>query len=135
MSGMTPGVSSAASLSAQGATAAGATAPRLAPNGPTGNGNATESAPGSDTAAGVDSTSTKPNATLTHCEQCGAEFLSKTGRGRFCGPYCRRRAWLARNPEKAVELAERDRARLRAHVIARGGVWVERAKVNAWNVK
>jgi hypothetical protein len=129
MSGMTADAPTVASALAQGATADGATAPRLAPNVPTGNGNATESVPGSNAAVGVDSTSTKPNATLTRCEQCGAEFLSKTGRGRFCGPYCRRRAWLARNPERAAELAERDRARLRAHVIARGGVWVERAGV------
>ncbi len=70
-------------------------------------------------------TKTQPNATPTRCEQCGVEFLPKTARGRFCSPYCRRRAWLARNPEKAAELAERDRARLRAHVLALGGVWVE----------
>ncbi len=61
------------------------------------------------------------------CEQCGVEFLPKSRLARFCSPYCRRRAWLARNPEKAAVLAERDRARLRAHVLALGGVWVERA--------
>ncbi len=70
-------------------------------------------------------TKTQPNATLTQCEHCGRDFLPKTRRSRFCSPYCRRRAWLARNPEKAAELAERDRARLRAHVLALGGVWVE----------
>lgn len=128
MSGMTPGVNNAASALAQGATAAGATVPPLAPSGPIGNGNATENAPRSSAAVGVDSTSTKPNTTPTRCEQCGAEFLPKTRRGRFCSAYCRRRAWLERNPEKAAELAERDRARLKAAVIARGGVWVERMK-------
>ena len=125
MSGMTPGAPIAANESAQSATAAGSTAMPLAPNEPTGNGNEIKSAPRSNAAGGVDPTSTKPNATLTHCEQCGVEFLPKTARGRFCSPYCRRRAWLARNPEKAAELAERDRARLRAHVLALGGVWVE----------
>jgi hypothetical protein len=127
MSGMTPDAPTVANESAQGATAAGSTATRLAPNAPIANANANETAPESNAAGGVDSTSTKPNATLTRCEQCGVEFTPKTRRGRFCSPYCRRRAWLARNPEKAAELAERDRARLRAHVVARGGVWVERA--------
>ena len=129
MSGMTPDapIAVAANESAQGATAAGSTAMPPAPNAPTGSGNESESAPRSNAAGSVDPTSTKPNATLTHCEQCGVEFLPKTARGRFCSPYCRRRAWLARNPEKAAELAERDKARLRAHVIALGGVWVDRA--------
>ena len=86
----------------------------------------TRSAVAEATAGGVDSTGTEPNATLKRCEQCGVEFTPKSRLARFCGPYCRRRAWLARNPKKAAELAERDRARLRAHVIALGGVWVER---------
>ena len=126
MNGMTPGAPTVANESAQGATAGGNTAPRPAPSEPIANGNANGTAPESNAAGGVDSTSTKPNATVTRCEQCGVEFLPKSRLARFCSPYCRRRAWLARNPEKAAVLAERDRARLRAHVVARGGVWVER---------
>ena len=122
-----PTVTIAANVSAQGATAGGNTAPRPAPSEPIANGNANGTAPESNAAGGVDSTSTKPNATVTRCEQCGVEFLPKSRLARFCSPYCRRRAWLARNPEKAAVLAERDRARLRAHVLALGGVWVERA--------
>ena len=68
----------------------------------------------------------KTKSILTQCEQCGRDFQPKTRRGRFCCAYCRRRAWLARNPERAAELAERDRARLKAVVLAHGGVWVER---------
>ena len=59
------------------------------------------------------------------CEQCGAAFVARRPWGRFCSSYCRRLAWLGRNPEKAAELAERDRARLRAHVIGNGGTWEE----------
>jgi hypothetical protein len=38
-------------------------------------------------------------------------------------------AWLGRNPEKAAELAERDRVRLKAHIIGNDGEWVEREEV------
>ncbi len=58
------------------------------------------------------------------CEHCGSAFVARRPWGRFCSAYCRRVAWLARNPERAVELAERDRARLRAHIIGNGGEWV-----------
>jgi hypothetical protein len=63
------------------------------------------------------------------CEQCGRGFTPRRRWGRFCSAYCRRVAWLGRNPERAAELAERDRARLRAHVIGNDGEWVEGAKV------
>lgn len=126
MSAMTPAAPIAASGSAQGATGDDDTATRPVPSAPTGNGSAMESAPRPSPAGSVDSATTKLNTTLTQCEQCGRDFAPKTSRGRFCCAYCRRRAWLARNPEKAVELAERDRARLKACVLAHGGVWVER---------
>ena len=58
------------------------------------------------------------------CEHCGSVFVARRPWGRFCSSYCRRLAWLGRNPERAAELAERDRARLRAHVIGNGGEWV-----------
>ncbi len=60
------------------------------------------------------------------CEQCGAVFVARRPWGRFCSSYCRRLAWLDRNPERAAELAERDRARLKAHIIGNDGEWVER---------
>ncbi len=60
-----------------------------------------------------------------HCEQCGAAFVARRPWARFCSVYCRRLAWLGRNPERAVELAEHDRARLRAHVIGNGREWVD----------
>ena len=63
------------------------------------------------------------------CEQCGSAFVARRPWGRFCSAYCRRVAWLGRNPERAAELAERDRARLRAHIIGNEGEWVEGAKV------
>lgn len=66
------------------------------------------------------------SADKTHCEQCGAAFVARRPWGRFCSSYCRRLAWLGRNPEKAAELAERDRARLKAHIIGNDGEWVER---------
>jgi len=59
-----------------------------------------------------------------HCEQCGSAFGARRPWARFCSAYCRRLAWLGRNPERAAELAERDRARLRVHVIGKGGEWV-----------
>ncbi len=73
---------------------------------------------------------TKRIATVTECEHCGSEFIPRRPHGRFCGAYCRRLAWLDRNPEKAAELAERDKARLRAHILQRGGEWVDRSVVN-----
>lgn len=86
----------------------------------TGNANASEPGPS------VASSSTKPNATVTNCEQCGAAFTPRRPHGRFCSSYCRRLAWLGRNPERAAELAARDRQRLREHIIGCGGEWVDR---------
>ena len=59
------------------------------------------------------------------CEQCGAAFVARRPWARFCSAYCRRVAWLDRNPERAAELAERDKARLRAHIIGNDGEWVD----------
>jgi len=127
--GMTFNASTAASVSAQGAMEPAVTVTPPAPNGHTGNVNAKGSTPKPNAAGGVDSASTKPNATLTHCEQCGREFVAHRPWARFCNAYCRRRAWLDRNPERAAELHERDIARLREHVIGNGGEWVEGGKV------
>jgi len=71
------------------------------------------------------SANTKRFMTVTQCEQCEREFTPRRPHGRFCSSYCRRLAWLGRNPEKAAELAERDRQRLREHVIGCGGEWRE----------
>ena len=124
VSGMMSSASIAASVSAQGGTEPAVTVMPPVPNGPIGNGNASASGPS------VDSASTKPNATLTptvtHCENCGDAFTPRRPHGRFCCAYCRRVAWLGRNPDKAAELAERDRQRLREHIIGGGGEWVER---------
>ena len=59
------------------------------------------------------------------CEHCGSAFVARRPWARFCSAYCRRVAWLDRNPERAAELAERDKARLRAHIIGNGGTWEE----------
>jgi hypothetical protein len=59
------------------------------------------------------------------CEHCGAAFVARRPWARFCSAYCRRVAWLDRNPERAAELAERDKARYRAHIIGNGGTWQE----------
>lgn len=64
------------------------------------------------------------------CEYCGREFMPRRAGGRFCGASCRRRAWLDRNPEKAAELAVKDKARLKAYIIERGGVWIDRPSPN-----
>jgi len=75
---------------------------------------------------GVTPTNTKRHTTVTTCEHCGDGFTPRRPHGRFCSSYCRRLAWLGRNPEKAAELAERDRQRLREHIIGCGGEWAER---------
>ena len=56
-----------------------------------------------------------------HCEHCGQTFAPRRSWGRFCSAYCRRTAWLDRNPVRAAELAARDKARLRAHVVGNDG--------------
>jgi hypothetical protein len=60
-----------------------------------------------------------------NCEQCGREFAARRPWARYCGAYCRRRAWLARNPDKAAVLAQRDKARLKVHIVGNGGEWVD----------
>jgi hypothetical protein len=116
--------STAASASAQDATGDGVTVTAPVPRQPTDNGSA------SGSRRSVDSTSTKPNTTATtsliaRCEHCGREFTPRRSNGRYCNPYCRRRAWLERNPDKAAELAVKDKARLKAYIIERGGVWID----------
>ena len=111
-----PTANIAASVSAQGETDGGATATMPAKRPPI----AAESNP-RDT-----STSTKLHTSITNCEHCGAAFTPRRPHGRFCSSYCRRLAWVVRNPEKATELAERDRQRLREHIIDGDGEWVDR---------
>lgn len=69
-----------------------------------------------------------PVPNVSHCEHCGAEFTPRRSHARFCSPYCRRLAWLDRNPERAAVLAERDRQRLKEHIIASGGEWREKVE-------
>lgn len=73
-----------------------------------------------------DTFSSSESVPVVHCEQCGDAFSPRRPHGRFCSSYCRRLAWLGRNPEKAAELAERDRQRLREHIIGCGGKWREK---------
>lgn len=75
-------------------------------------------------------TNTKRHSTVTRriviCGQCGAEFVALRPTARYCSAYCRRRAWLERNPARSAEILAADRARLRAHIEANGGVWEDR---------
>ena len=113
MSDLIPTASIAASVSAQGETGGDATVTMPIASPPIeGESNPLETP-----------TSTKRYTTVTQCEQCGDEFTPRRPHGRFCSSYCRRLAWLGRNPEKAAELAARDRQRLREHVIGCGGEW------------
>lgn len=66
-----------------------------------------------------------PIPNVSQCEHCEREFTPRRPWGRFCSAYCRRLAWLDRNPDKAAELAERDRQRLREHIIGCSGEWRE----------
>ena len=90
---------------------------------------ASDNRPTDNPPEGVTPTNTKRHTTVTaaviQCEQCGGNFTARRPWARFCSVYCRRLAWLGRNPERAVELAEHDRARLRAHVIGNGREWVD----------
>lgn len=123
MSVTTPSAPIAANGSAQGATGGDDTVTLLAPNGPTDNDNA--SGPGRSVEFGTSEVNTALTPAVTQCEQCGAEFVARRSWARFCGAYCRRVAWLDRNPERTAELAERDKARLRAHIIGNDGEWVD----------
>ena len=123
VSGMTPGAPIVVNESAQGATGGDDTVTRLAPNAPTDNDNA--SGPGRSVEFGTSEVNATPTAAVTQCEQCGAAFVARRPWARFCSAYCRRVAWLERNPERAAELAERDKARLRGHIIGNGGTWEE----------
>ncbi len=111
----------AASVSAQGETGGGVTVTMPANSGRQESGNVSPDTPAS----------TKRIATVTHCEQCGDEFMPRRPWGRFCSAYCRRLAWLDRNPERATALAESDIQRLREHVIGGGGEWRDRCNNGA----
>lgn len=104
-------------------TAAGDTVAMPVSRGQRGNGNG-GSAPPVDT---VSVTATErlpiPNVSagaLRPCDHCGEPYRAVKAWSRYCGPRCRRLAWLERNPEKAALLAERDRARYRARLESRG---------------
>jgi hypothetical protein len=67
------------------------------------------------------------NVTVKSCAHCDGDFETKRPKqARYCGPQCRRAAWLLRNPDKAAALAVSDRQRLRLHLESRGIVWQER---------
>jgi len=116
--GMTFNASTAGGASRPAETAGGDTVTTPASNGPSVNGAPNVS---SDTVA----TRLVVAEVSRACEHCGAEFVAHRPWARFCGAYCRRRAWLDRNPERAAELHERDMARLREHVIGLGREWVD----------
>ena len=77
----------------------------------------------------VTPTSTKRHqlaaVTVKKCDQCQRDMVVKRPSKRYCSAACRRAAWLVRNPEKAAELAVKEKARLRALLESRGIVWVE----------
>jgi hypothetical protein len=76
----------------------------------------------------VPSTNTKRDTAVTAtCQQCGREMVARRPSKRFCNGRCRRAAWLVSNPEKAAELAAKDKERLRVHLETRGVAWVENA--------
>ena len=76
----------------------------------------------------VTPTNTKRHPIQKQCEYCGAVFAAKRPRqAKYCSAVCRRKAWLVANPDKAAVLAERDKARLRAHIESRGGTWEVRS--------
>ena len=59
------------------------------------------------------------------CPVCGGAFVARRPWSRYCTARCRRVAWIERNPERAAELAQKDKQRLRTHIEGRGGVWVD----------
>ena len=59
------------------------------------------------------------------CAFCSRDFEAKRPKqARYCNATCRRKAWLKRNPEKAAELVESSKARLRVHLESKGITWV-----------
>lgn len=120
VSGLTPTASIAAKECPPAETGGGDTATMPIVQPPTNNGDGRPNTPDSD---GLTLPSTKRQLAANHCEQCGGDFTPRRSHGRFCSSYCRRLAWLGRNPEKAAELAARDRQRLREYVIGCGGEW------------
>lgn len=75
---------------------------------------------------GIGSRDAAGRVTVKNCQHCGREMQAKRPTKKYCDQNCRQAAWAARNPEKAAAKAARDKARLKAHILARGGVWVER---------
>jgi hypothetical protein len=113
-----PSASIAASVSAQGATGDGDTVTMPVSS-------ERQESEGLNVSRDTSAT-TKRIATVTRCEHCGREFVARRPWARYCNPYCRRRAWLQRNPDKAAELAAKDKARLRTHFEAAGKTWVDK---------
>jgi hypothetical protein len=71
-------------------------------------------------------------ATVKVCEVCGRQYVTaRPTISKYCGPSCKRRGWLAADPERAARVAASDRARLRAHFEARGLAWEERGASRA----
>jgi hypothetical protein len=69
---------------------------------------------------------------VAECQQCGRPYYTERPTvSKYCGPACRRAAWLAAHPDKATAIAQSDRARLRAHFMARGLNWEERGASRA----
>lgn len=72
----------------------------------------------------VTPTNTKRHPIQKPCDYCGTVFTAKRPQqAKYCSANCRRKAWLVANPDKAAVLAQRDKARLRAHIESRGGTW------------
>ena len=67
--------------------------------------------------------------TVKSCQHCGKAYEAKRpAQSRYCGPRCRRLAWLERNLERAAALTESERQRLRLHLAGRGIAWQERGQ-------
>jgi hypothetical protein len=65
-----------------------------------------------------------PAQTIKRCEHCGQSYGTlRPAQSKFCSGNCRRDAWLMRNPERAAEMATKDKERLRAHLEGRGVAW------------
>lgn len=119
-SGLIPTANIAAVASPQVETDGGDTVTTPASNGRQESGNVSRDTPAT----------TKRIATVKYCEWCIREFMPRRPHGRFCSAYCRREAWLDRTPERAAELAESDRRRLREHIIGCGGEWREKVTLD-----
>jgi hypothetical protein len=123
--GMISSVNDVAKVCQQGATGGGGIALTLAKQPHTGN----EQARPCDVPVTFTNTkrNRRGNVTVKICERCGAEYVTRRPKqARYCSALCRRLAWLAANPERAAQLAESDKARLKAHLEAKGIAWEDR---------